>query len=171
MPDQTQSDHNYPVTQADVRNADRIESDASQGREGGVLEPDSFGNLRHQVAARNDGLGVTGSFAAVCYSLADFQVGHGGVAFQNNSRAGIPQRCVFAELGQDLPGSRDGARDLHDIQHLPDVGRVVGHFLDKAVRVNAGRLGSAADQREDRTDQNVMGRSSRIGHFVHDDFF
>ena len=47
----------------------------------------AFGHARRQIAAHQNGLAVARAFAAISHALADFEIGHGGVARRHHAGA------------------------------------------------------------------------------------
>jgi hypothetical protein len=112
---------------------------------------------------------VSRALAAIRHALADLQVGHRGVFLDHEPRAAVTQHGVFTELGFHLPQRAVRAVQLHHVPDLPYPRRIAGHLPQDPFLVNAGRLGSAADQRVCRTDEDLMRECHWIRDLVDDD--
>ena len=154
---QAQPDHRHHVAQFDARRAHRVHRDAAQRGEAGVLARHPFGHPRRQVASHQDRLAVPRAFAAVRHALADLEIGHRGVPRRHHAGAGVSQHGILGEFRAHFR-ERRGRPGFH--RHIPDlaqVRRIVGHLREQAVAMDAGRLGSARNQRIERPYQYVVG--------------
>jgi hypothetical protein len=168
LTDQSQADDRDPLSQRNIGDTHAIECNAAQSGETSMVKRNVIGNPGGEIAANGDGFSVSSSFAAVSDPIADFNIGYGGMFLGHQACAGIAEDSVFAEFCSYLGQSSDG-RAFKRIPDFGDLGRVVGDRPDHAFLVDAGGFGTAADQRIDGANENVMRADHRVGDFVDDD--
>ena len=134
-----------------------------------MLEAHVLGQPHDELPAGVDGLAVPGALAAVGHAVADGEVGHGGVDLVHDAGARVAEHGVLGELGPHLGRRASRAGALERVVQRAEVRGIVGQGLEDALRVDARRLGAAADQRVPGADQHVMGGHHGIRHLVDDD--
>ncbi len=97
LPDQLShqplTDHRDHITQAEIGDTHRIHGDAAQSGKASVFTGDACGYLCNQVAARNNSLGMPGTFAAICHDIASREIGDSSVFLHHRACSGnIPVR-------------------------------------------------------------------------------
>ena len=167
LADHAQSDHGDDVTDADAGEPDAVHGNGAERREAGLLERHLVGDAGDEQSARGDGLGVARALAAVGDPRPDIQIGHGRMLVDENPRPGVPEGAVFLELGRYLGRHADGTGDLHRVEDLLDVRRILGDAAKESLGMDAGGLGPRADQRAHRPNEHVVRRRDRVRHLVH----
>ena len=88
------------------------------------------------------------ALAAVSDSISDLEAVDGSVFFHYDSRARVPEHCVFTEFCPHLTQGGPRADLEHGIPYCGEVGWILGHRLQNSLLMKAGGFGAAADQRK-----------------------
>ena len=89
---------------------------------------------------------MSGSFATVTHTIANFQVRHCRMFVDDYSRARVSEHSVLAKLRADFSRGPDRTFILHHVPNHAHVTWILANFLDQPFVVNACRFGAAADQ-------------------------
>ena len=128
-----------------------------------------YDDSRDQVAANANGFSMARSFTAVGNSVSDFDADDGGMLLRYETCTCLTQHRIFAELCVHFG---EGLHRTLGLQHAPDFSqlrRIIGDCFQNSFIVNAGSFRPTADQRINRTDQDVMRADNGIRNLVDDD--